>query len=256
MNNQPAALATEFSEEQYQDAYPDGIENHWWNLTRNRIVLQAVQKFAGNGAAVLDVGCGRGFVVNYLRDAGIDCSGVEPALARPLHTVQNHIRVGMAPGGLSLSERMRFDTILLLDVIEHIPEPTNFLQQLKEDFPCLSQFIVTVPARQELWSNYDECYGHCRRYDLEMLQNTAAAIGTDCVGAGYFFHLSYPLGWAAAHLLKKRQTTFEVPQGIIARSIHRLMAGLMILDGFLLPGWVPGMSALACFRVKERGFGI
>ena len=253
MNGQIPALTTEFSEEQYRDAYPDGIENHWWNLARNRIVLHAVRKYAGNGTVVLDVGCGRGFVVNYLREAGIDCSGVEPAPARPLDNVRNHIQVGMEPGDLTVSERMRFDTILLLDVIEHVPEPIAFLNQLKKDFPHLSQMIVTVPARRELWSNYDECYGHCRRYDLEMLRDTAAAIGADCIRAGYFFHLSYPLGWAAAHLLKKRQTTFEVPQGIVARSIHRLMAGLMILDGYLLPGGVPGMSALACFGVKGSG---
>jgi SAM-dependent methyltransferase len=254
MNDQLSTLATEFSEEQYRDAYPDGIENHWWNLTRNRIVLNAVRKYAGNGAAVLDVGCGRGFVVNYLQDAGIDCSGVEPALARPLNSVRNHVRMATEPHDLALSERMRYDTILLLDVIEHVPEPISFLKRLIDDFPRLLQFIVTVPARQELWSNYDACYGHCRRYDLEMLQKTAAAIGADCIRAGYFFHLSYPLGWAAAHLLKKRETTFEVPQGIVARSIHRLMAGLMILDGFLMPGWVPGMSALACFGVKGSGY--
>lgn len=249
MSDRLAALPTEFSAEQYRDAYPDGIENHWWNLTRNRIVLQAVRKYAGNEAAVLDVGCGRGFVVRYLRNAGIDCRGVEPAPARPLDAVRKHIRVGMAPGDLALSERMRYDTILLLDVIEHVPEPITFLQQLEDDFPRLSQCIVTVPARQELWSNYDECYGHCRRYDLDILHETAAAIGMDCMGAGYFFHLSYPLGWAAAHLLKKRQTNFEVPQGI-GLSIHRLIARLMMLDGFLLPRWLPGMSAMACFRVQ------
>ncbi len=244
-------MATEFSDEQYELAYPDGIENHWWNLARNRILTNIVKKFAGDRAVVLDVGCGRGFVVKYLRDRGIDCSGVEPAKARPLVSIRDHVRVGIDAWDLPFAERMRYDTILLLDVIEHVPDPDAFLKRLSAGFPDLSRFIITVPARQELWSNYDECYGHCRRYSLEMLRGTAIALGMTCLYAGYFFHLAYPVGWAAAHLAKKRETTLHAPRGV-GIWLHKLISLAMISDYFILPGCVPGMSALACFSLKHN----
>jgi len=244
---------TEFSDDQYDHAYPDGIENHWWNLARNRILTHVVKKFAGAGAVVLDVGCGRGFVVKHLRDQGIACTGVEPAKAQPLVSVRDHVRTGMNAWDLSPAERMCCDTILLLDVIEHITDPATFLNRLTDGFPNLSRFIITVPACQELWSNYDECYGHCRRYSLKMLKNTFIAPGADCLWASYFFHLTYPACWAAAHLAKKRETTLHAPQGI-ARWLHKLIAWAMILDYYSFPGHVPGMSALACFSLNRKGF--
>ena len=243
-------MATEFSDEQYESAYPDGIENHWWNLARNRILTDIVKKFAGTGAVVLDVGCGRGFVVKYLRDQGIDCSGVELARAQPLVSVRDHVRVGMDAWDLSIAERMRYDTILLLDVIEHVPDPADFLKRLCEGFPDLSRFIITVPACQELWSNYDECYGHCRRYSLEMLKSTPIPSGAECLYASYFFHMTYPAGWAAAHLAKKREMAMHAPMGIM-KWLHKLISRAMIFDYYILPGRMPGMSAVACFSLKH-----
>jgi SAM-dependent methyltransferase len=245
-------MATEFSDDQFDQAYPDGIENHWWNLARNSILTNAVKKFAGAGAVVLDVGCGRGFVVKYLRDQGIDCTGVELAKARPVFSARCHVRVGIDAWDLPPTERIRYDTILLLDVIEHVPDPAAFLQRLCDGFPNLLHLIITVPARQELWSNYDECYGHCRRYSLEMLKRTSITPGADCISASYFFHLTYPVCWAAAHLAKKRETKLHAPLGI-GKWLHKLISCVMILDYHILPGCMPGMSALACFSLNKNG---
>ncbi len=246
-------MTTEFSDDQFDQAYPDGIENHWWILARNRIIANVVKKFAGAGAVVLDVGCGRGIVVKYLRDKGIDCTGVELARAHPVISVRDHVRVGIDARDLSLTERMRYDTILLLDVIEHVPDPAAFLQHLSDGFPNLSHLIITVPACQELWSNYDECYGHCRRYSLESLKSISIALGADCLWGSYFLHLAYPVCWAAVHLAKKRETTLHAPRGI-GKWLHKLISRVMILDYFILPGCVPGMSALACFSITPRCF--
>jgi SAM-dependent methyltransferase len=244
-------MTTEFSDDQFDQAYPDGIENHWWILARNCIIANIVKKFAGVGAVVLDVGCGRGIVVKYLRDKGIECTGVELARAHPVISVRDHVRVGIDAWDLSLTERMCYDTILLLDVIEHVSDPAAFLQRLSDGFPNLSHLIITVPACQELWSNYDECYGHCRRYSLEMLKRISIAPGADCIWGSYFFHLAYPACWVEAHLAKKRQTTLRSPQGIV-KLLHKLISGAMIFDYYIMPGSVPGMSALACFSLNRN----
>ena len=52
--------------------------------------------------------------------------------------------------------------------------------------------LITVPARQEVWSNYDEYYGHYRRYDLAKLRATITSIGFIPSELGYLYGLLPP----------------------------------------------------------------
>ena len=73
---------TAFVSEQFDEAYPPGIEHHFWTLARNRIVLREIRTAAarkGTLRRILEIGCGCGVVLKYLRDHGIDCDGVEAA---------------------------------------------------------------------------------------------------------------------------------------------------------------------------------
>ena len=71
---------------------------------------------------------------------------------------------------LEVAQRNEVRTILLLDVIEHLEDPVAFLAELRSHFPALRHLLLTVPARQELFSNYDEFNGHFRRYDPALLR--------------------------------------------------------------------------------------
>lgn len=245
------AMKTEFSNDQFESVYPDGMEYHWWNLARSRILAKEISAFTGPEASVLEVGCGRGLVVKRLREAGIDCSGVELADVRPIQAAAQHIRAGTDAVDLPDTERQRYDTILLLDVIEHIPEPVPFLRNLAAAFPNLSRVIVTVPARQELWSNYDEFYGHYRRYTPEMLETLSRELRWKLERKSYFFHIVYLPAWITMKLKKDRKIQFDPPRGA-SRLIHRVISHAMILDYYLLPGQLAGTSVVGCFHVGKE----
>src|SRR5689334_7499866 len=66
---------THYSESQHLANYSPGVENIYWHLARNRIVEAQIR--ASGGGRVLDIGCGRGILVDYLVTHGIDCFGVE-----------------------------------------------------------------------------------------------------------------------------------------------------------------------------------
>ena len=166
-------MSTAYSKLQYESNYPPGVEFHWWNLARSRIVSTIVKEENSAQAVFLDVGCGKGLAVKELRDAGIEAFGVELAEVSPLEAVRQFVHSGIDAVHLPLEQRNRVTGILLLDVIEHLPEPVVFLNALQQNFPNLSVVVVTVPACQELWSNYDIFYGHYRRYSTEMLQHLA-----------------------------------------------------------------------------------
>jgi SAM-dependent methyltransferase len=243
--------ATEFSGDQFALAYPDGIENHWWHLARNRIITSVIKAFAGPDASVLDVGCGQGIAVKYLREGGIDCTGVEPGEVTPLVPIGDYVRVGIEAGDLPLTERMHYNTILLLDVIEHVSDPVTFLQHLFLVFPNLSHVIITVPARRELWSNYDDFYGHYRRYTIEMLKNLSIELRVSHAWESYFFHLAYPLGWMVANIAKERATKLHAPQSQLSQWANKFISYFMMCDYCFLPRRLPGMSVLACFSLNR-----
>lgn len=239
-------MNTNFCQNQFENAYPDGIEHHWWQLARNSVIAHAVKTLAAPHSVVLDIGCGRGITVKYLRDKGVNCSGVEIARTSPVPGAGEFIRVGSDIMDLSPADRQRYDTLLLLDVIEHVPDPISFLQNLADAFPNAAHVIFTVPARQELWSNYDEFYCHFRRYSLKMVEDLASRLGWKIRWRGYFFRLVYPAAYFLAKLGIKRETKLTGPGGI-GKLAHKLISYIMILDRHILPSQLRGTSILACF---------
>ena len=245
-------MESHFSKEQFDSNYPDGIEDHFWSLARSRILAKELRKIIKPGSVVLDVGCGRGVVVKYLRNNGINCSGIEPAKARPLAGIGKHIRFGKSAAELTRYERSRYDIILLLDVIEHIREPISFLRALMNSFPNLAYVIITVPACPELWSKYDEFYGHHRRYTAEMIQDLAIQLGVELAWRGYFFHALYiPMRILSGIRCRTSVRQTRAPHGIL-KWVHKLLSHGFVCEHGLLPGNVPGTSIIAVFALGKH----
>lgn len=231
-----------FEAEQYELAYPDGAEHHWWHVARNEIVYLACKR--ANAGIVLDVGCGRGIVVQSLRARNIEASGVELGPAKPLPGIEKYLRVETNALELPLVERERITTILLLDVIEHVSDPVTFIRQLIDAFPNLANVIVTVPARPELWSNHDEFYGHHLRYTMPAIAKLADALHARCTWRSYFFRPLYPMLWLAARLKLKRNVALTAPPAW-TRWLHKALAKALVLEYRLLPRGVAGTSIIA-----------
>ncbi len=244
-------MYTEFTIDQYETGYPDGIEDHWWHLARNRLLASIISKMCGPDSKILDVGCGRGILVKYLRDIGVDCKGVDISEPDPIDKVGNHIFTGIDVLDLPLKERERYDTVLFLDVVEHTTDSVSFLKNILGSLPNVKTLIITVPARQELWSNQDEYYGHYRRYTLDMLGELGKAINARSVLKSYFFHSLYPLLWILLKLIKNRNPKVSKPRPGW-KLFHQLISHIMFLDYYIIPKRYYGTSALAVYLVNNR----
>jgi SAM-dependent methyltransferase len=244
-------MKAEFCDDQYQTSYPDGVENHWWHLTRNRLIEQQIRQLSKQHASVLDVGCGRGITVKYLRNKAINCIGVEPAEAKPLQGIEQYILAGKKAEDLSEAERDQYSLLLLLDVVEHIANPDIFLKDLTALFPNLTHVIVTVPARPELWSNYDEFYGHYRRYTLKMTEDLSHQLNWHLLWNFYFFQFPYLPARVITELGWKRAVEMKAPTGI-SKKIHRFLSyAVTIGNSSRLLGF-PGTSISACFDLYRN----
>lgn len=240
--------ATQFTRDQYAEGYAPGSENHYWHLARNRILERHV-RLLGAGR-VLDIGCGRGIFVDYLNQRGLDCYGAELAEVEVPAHLRQRIFSGVAAENLPPAFRNSVEIIVLGDVIEHLAEPVAFLRSLLRAFPALKGFVLAVPARAELWSNYDEYYGHHRRYDLAGLHRTAEEAGLSLAGLQYMFRLLYPPARAILKAGWKRNTRMGSP-GVL-RIVHRIAAAFILADYWLLPAGVYGTSVI-CRATKLPG---
>jgi SAM-dependent methyltransferase len=242
-------MRTEFTSNQFSQIYPDGIENHWWHLARSQVVANELSRRCP-GQPVLDIGCARGVTLLHLRRRGVDCYGVEPGDVAPLREAEAFVFKGVSAGDLSPAERERFAVVMLLDVIEHLPNPVGFLESIAAGYPNLSHVIVTVPARPELWTNYDDFNGHYRRYTPDMICEIADRLAWRLAGQTYFFRLLYPPLWFLSRTRSPRSTRIS-PPGVRAKPAHRALARLMLLEQRAPLRGVPGSSILASFAVKR-----
>ncbi len=242
---------TAFDETQFDAIYPPGVERHYWNICRNQVIADRLTAIGVQGP-ILEVGCGKGLVVEALRKKGFPVTGVELAQVPVLESIKDHVRTGTDALDLDPSFRNSVSTLLLLDVIEHLEHPSDFLSHLRSGFPGLRWLVLTVPARQELFSNYDDFNNHYRRYDLGMLRSHIPLQNNDAYHAGYFFHSLYPAALVQLKLSGKRPLGFQVPSPGLASWLHHSLGKLMILDHKVLPAQWRGTSIIASISFGDR----
>lgn len=246
------AYDTAYRESQYRHNYPDGIQDHFWNLARNRLVHRLVGRLPGARGAVLDIGCGRGIVVDHLWRHGLDVSGCDTGTPAPIRDeVAPRLQLGRDAFELDAEYRDSVRVALLLDVLEHVERPQELTSRCRERFPGLEHLVVTVPARMEVWSRYDEYYGHFRRYDRPALASLFAAEHFELEDQGYFFHALYVVALGLSLLRARKEVEVRVPRGPVARVIHDVAGLAFDVEARLLPRSVVGMSLYAVLRVRR-----
>jgi hypothetical protein len=127
---------------------------------------------------------------------------------------------------------------------------------LRANFPMLERILLTVPARMELWSNYDVYYGHFLRYDKRDMALLIERAGLDIIRLKYFFVGLYPIMWVLARVIRRRSLATPPPSDGTSW-IHALV-GLAFTVEERLPflGSLPGTSLLGVFSVRRpRGIG-
>jgi SAM-dependent methyltransferase len=236
---------TEFDRDQFAEAYPPGIERSWWHLTRNRVIADAIARHVPRDRRIIEVGCGTGIVTSYLRDHGWNVTGVDLGVPKAgLHAAE-HLRLGIDATELPGDERSAFGAICLFDVIEHVADAPGFLRTLLEAFPNAREVVVTVPARQELWTSFDDHYGHFMRYDRSLLHNAFNQAGLDPVEVRYFFHGLYP-AIALNNLFRgrKRNIRFSAPSPGLATRVNAAIASIFTWESRALPDSLAGSSII------------
>lgn len=125
---------------------------------------------------VLDVGCGMGVNADHLWNPAVTSYTFLEPDPQLLDQVPAHVRTPALRDARringttsSIPAGERFDTILYLDVIEHIEDSTAELRRAYELLAPGGHLLILVPAFNYLYSPFDKAIGHFRRYDKGIL---------------------------------------------------------------------------------------
>lgn len=132
---------------------------------------------------VLDVGAGIGGNIRYLFNPAVtQWVALEPdprlaaAVGATLTEGRSRADCVVVNGTIAtVPATARFDTILYMDVLEHIADDQHEVERAARLLAPGGCLVVLAPAHQFLFSPFDAAIGHHRRYGLKALRALAPA---------------------------------------------------------------------------------
>jgi 2-polyprenyl-3-methyl-5-hydroxy-6-metoxy-1,4-benzoquinol methylase len=134
------------------------------------------------GRRVLEVGAGFGTVTRDLCRSPVEhWLALEPDRAMAAHLAADR-QTGRLPAMCELrygttemlGPEERFDTVLYIDVLEHIEDDQTEVARVAQHLTPGGHLIVLAPAHQALYTPFDAAIGHFRRYGMARLLSVGA----------------------------------------------------------------------------------
>jgi glycosyltransferase involved in cell wall biosynthesis len=104
------------------------------------------------------------------------------------------------------AQRGRYDSAVLVNVLEHIERDVHALSQVRELVRPGGHVLVFAPAFEGLYSEFDRKIGHHRRYRRARLVEVAHRAGLEIVGARYVNSVGALAWWVYARQLRRTPT--------------------------------------------------
>jgi len=211
----------------------------------NRWMLSRFHRFLGQ--RVLEAGCGIGNFTEQLLDRErLVCIDYDPFYVELIRRRFGHLEnVRVERTDLTREEDLarlaqeRFDTIICLNVLEHLEPDAEVVQQFHDLLVPGGHAIILVPAHAWLYSECDRTLGHVRRYSLAELRRKLASAGFEIADASPFNRLG-TLGWWLSGRLGKRDLS---PRQM--RLFELMLPVARLMDALRLG---PGLSVIAVGR--------
>lgn len=211
-------------------------ENHWWFKVRRKIAFDWMKGFSfiNETAAILDVGCGTGFLLGELQKRanayGLDCAdeAVEYCRARGLKNITKGDASSIPFGD------EQFDIVLALDVLEHVENDVQAIKEIRRVLKKNGIAIIYVPAFQFLWGIQDKASHHFRRYRLKPLERKIKEADFEVLKVSYFnafLFLPIALMRFFFRLLKIK---IEAENEIELKPLNPVLYTIFLLESYLL----------------------
>ena len=211
------------------------VPDYWWYRARAELLETVLSEHIGEPRRLLDVGSADGPSVSWLRGHGKQVAlDVDPR--------------GLGPGGvcgsaleLPFGDEV-FDVVAAFDVIEHCDPEAQALGEVYRVLTPGGRFLMSVPAYQWAWTQFDDHNHHFRRYTRRRAVQALSEVGFTVDRATYMFGATFPL-FAVQRLvtrMKERGRKSKLPAGEVpalpevSKGAEQLLMGLSGLDRKML----------------------
>lgn len=192
----------------------------FWHRVRSAAIADRL--VATGVREVVDVGAGAGNLGGWL---AANQPGIRYRFLEPMIDLSGLLVDRFGPSNLvtSTADIGDADAVTMLDVLEHIEGDREFLVDLFENMRPRSELLLTVPANQWLFSNWDIKLGHHRRYSRQTLRSVIESAGFDVSSVIHMFPELLPIA-AVRKLQRGGQSgeSAEFPElpGMVDRVAH------------------------------------
>ncbi|MBB5209162.1 class I SAM-dependent methyltransferase [Chiayiivirga flava] len=168
---------------------------NFWFRARNALILDALARYFPAAQSYLEIGCGTGYVLSAVaaerptmavHGSEIFVEGLAFAAQRTPRATLFQMDARRLPFDAA------FDVIGAFDVIEHIDEEREVLQELFRAVRPGGGVVLTVPQHPWLWSVQDDIAHHVRRYRRGEPESRLAEAGFKVVFSTSFVALLLP----------------------------------------------------------------
>ncbi|ASK27609.1 class I SAM-dependent methyltransferase [Neisseria chenwenguii] len=210
------------------DILGSDISRHWYYRAKARAVTELLK--GQDFSRILDVGAGSAFFTRYL---------LENTVAQSACCVD--ISYGADRNGTYADKPVSFrrnietadaDLVLMMDVLEHVEDDLSLLQEYigKVKNEGGVKFLISVPAFQFLWSGHDVFLEHCRRYNLQELENVVTKAGLRIIKSHYGFGTVFPIAAVTRMAGRLKPQRVESQLKIHHPAVNGFLSALCRLD--------------------------
>jgi len=212
----------------------------FWHRLRWRAVREYLPE--NESFDLIDVGAGAGLLGSFLTQ---DRPQATYRFVEPIDSLRTFLRTnyGNAADAADDMDYKSARYVTLLDVLEHQEDDRRFLSGLVERMSPGATLLLTVPARQRLWSQWDVTLGHFRRYEKESLLRCVEHLPIDVVEQSFLF----PEMVAPSLLRSRRKAPSEGDEADfpdLPAPLNELLYGVGVASLALRRRWRTGTSLL------------
>jgi SAM-dependent methyltransferase len=239
----------------YALEYRNLYQRHWWWRAREAAILKELKRTSiPRGGQILDIGCGDGLFFDSLARFG-QVEGVEVDRSIVSDDGPHRDRIHVGPFDESFAPGKKYSLIVMLDVLEHLPDPAGALDHALSLLDDGGVMAITVPAFNELWTAHDDMNRHYIRYTKPTFGSLARQVGLKIDRWRYLFQWTCPVKLAIRLKEKLRPAVDSLPR-VPAAPINAALYALSRFEQAIL--WrtpAPfGSSLLAVGRHSGSGF--
>lgn len=176
----------------------------------NRWMVNTIKPYLGKN--ILEIGAGIGNLTRWLvmgskKYVATDLDPEQLERLRGRVSMRPNLQIAVVDASRRedfLPLRTQVDTVVCLNVLEHIENDLTALQNIYSTLVDGGRAVILVPEGQGLYCSLDEELGHCRRYSEAELRLRMSEAGFEVEALLRFNRISRPGWWLNGKVLKRR----------------------------------------------------